>query len=215
MRLLILVIAVISALFFRIFLISVYKVSTQSMAPALLAGDYIIASKISFGLKSPWSDNVFLKSSPQVGDLVVYQKNSKVFVKRILALPKSEIEYTQGAYFIDEKNCQYKTIAQAANKPLSDKYSLFNETCGDLSNQIIKQNDTEDAVKLERQKLGDNQYFVASDFRNFEKDLSNAEAITFDQIIGKPIFIWMSYSAMHDFISNELGVRWSRIMTIL
>lgn len=175
------------------------------MAPTLLAGDYIIASKISFGMKSP----------PQVGDLVVYRKNAKIFVKRIIALPKSEIEYTQGAYVIDEKKCQYDVLTQASSNSVSDQYAFFNETCGNRLNRIIKQIQGADAVQLARQKLGDNQYFVASDFRNFENDLSNAEAITFDQIIGKPMFIWMSYSSMQDFISNQLGIRWSRIMTML
>lgn len=215
MRLLVLVIAVTLALFFRFFLISVYKVSTQSMAPTLVAGDYILASKISFGLKTPWSGNIFFKSTPEVGDLIVYHKNSKIFVKRIMAAPLSEIEYSQGAYLINGDKCQYEAIGNASKKIESDQYKLFAETCGSSQKQIIKPVDSTDKVQIPRQKLAENQYFVASDFRNFDNDLSSAEAITFDQIIGKPIFIWMSYSSVQDFISDEIGIRWTRIMTML
>lgn len=215
MRLLVLVIAVSSALFFRFFLISVYKVSTQSMAPALMAGDYILASKISFGMKTPWSGSIFFKSTPEVGDLIVYHKNSKVFVKRVLATALSEVEYSQGSYLINGNKCQYEELGNVSKLIESGQYKLFTEICGSSQKKIIKLADGADKVQIPRQKLAENQYFVASDFRNFESDLSNAEAITFDQIIGKPMFIWMSYSSMQDFISDQIGIRWNRIMTML
>lgn len=158
-----LVMVIVVALFCRVFFVSVYKVSSQTMAPTLLVGDFILVSKTSYGIKLPWSNDVYFSASPKHGDLVVFHKNSKIYIKRVLAVAGDEIE------------------------------------------------------KLKLDKL---QVFVASDNRGLDnKDSENeqsvSETISTDQIIGKPLFVWMSYSSTQDFISKTTGVRWNRILTKL
>ena len=100
-------ITVILALFCRAFLVSVYIVPSQKMAPAIFSGEYLLASKISFGLKFPWSDEVMLQRTPGRGELVIFNKNSKTFIKRVIGGHLDEIEYGGGEFSVNSAKCNY------------------------------------------------------------------------------------------------------------
>lgn len=181
------------------------------MAPTLLAGDYILSSKLSFGFKIPWSGDTYFSSLPQPGELVVYQKNSKTYIKRVLASPNQHVELKSGDYHINSISCFYDYL----DNQEADGYSFYNEKCGSVSNKILKLKEKVFHEATSQNKLTTTQFYVVGDYRNFEKDINTGEVIEIDQIIGKPLFIWMSYSSTQDFISKSLGIRWKRIMTML
>ena len=157
MKYIFLIAAILIAVFCRVFLVSVYKVSSQTMAPTLLAGDFVLVSKASFGIKLPWSaegsNEVYFSANPKDGDLVVFRKNSKIYIKRVLKLENSQV--------------------------------------------LV---------------VGDNK---EPDSKNSDNEPNTPEMISTDQIIGKPLYVWMSYSSTQDFISKTSGVRWNRILTKL
>lgn len=215
MKYIIFFIAVILAVFCRVFLVSVYKVSSQSMAPAILAGDFILSLNTAYGFKNLWSNEVYFEVKPKQGELIAFHKQSKIYIKRVLAVGPNEIEFRNGEYFINSMKCDY--IFKEDTE--IDFYGFFEEKCSSNSYKIIKLidgNKTASTSKLlSKLKLEDRQIFVAADHRNFKTDPDVAEIISVDQIIGKPIFIWMSYSSTQDFISKTLGLRWNRILTKL
>lgn len=211
MRYAIVTIVIIVALFCRAFLVSVYKVPTQKMAPTILAGDFVFASKVSYGLKFPWSESVYFNAKPERGDLVVFHKNSQIFIKRIVAVPLDEVEFIDGEYWVNSTKCIYNML----EKTESSAYSIYEEMCGDLPRKIIKPIDLDKLIQMSKTKLGSLQFLVVNDYRSLERDSSSVELIADDQIIGKPLFVWMSYSSTQDFISNTLGIRWNRILTKL
>lgn len=91
--------ALVVALFFRVFIISVYKIPTPSMSPTFLPGDFIMASQVSYGLKFPWSEDVWFASKPQVGDLIVFKFKKKptiTYIKRIFAIDGEEFKLADG-----------------------------------------------------------------------------------------------------------------------
>lgn len=76
------------ALFFRFFIFSAYKIPTNSMEPTFLPGDFILSSRISYGFRLPWAETVWLESSPQKNDLVVFKFKGKPgtpYIKRVVA----------------------------------------------------------------------------------------------------------------------------------
>ena len=79
--------ALLFALFCRIFFISVYKISTESMNPKLLSGDIIVANQLSYGFRLPWMQTGYFESEPEVGDIVVYKVKKTIgddiLIKRI------------------------------------------------------------------------------------------------------------------------------------
>lgn len=211
MRYAIVAATVMVALFCRAFLVSVYKVPTQKMAPTILAGDYVLASKSSYGLKFPWSESVYFLAKPERGDLIVFHKNSQIFIKRVIGVPRDEVESINGEYQINSIKCVYKML----EKNEDPNYRIYEEKCGESQRNIIRPIAENKLVQMSKTKLGDLQFLVANDNRNLESDPNLAELISNDQIIGKPLLVWMSYSSTQDFISNTLGIRWNRILTKL
>jgi signal peptidase I len=203
--------AIIMALFCRAFLVSVYKVPSQSMAPTIISGDFIFALQTSYGVKFPWSKEVYFSSKPQRGDLVAFLKDSKIFIRRVLAIEQDKIEYIRGEFWLNSEKCIY-----GPSQVFMDvEMNLSEETCGAISHKIIRPADLSKSIQIQKIKLENSQIFVASDNRSTENNPNMAEIIELDQIIGKPLFVWMSYSSTQDFISQTLGVRWNRILTKL
>ena len=211
MKYTIIFITMILALFCRSFLVSAYKVPSNKMAPAILAGEFLLASKVSFGMKFPWSEEAFFASNPQRGDLVLYSKDSKVFIKRVIAVAQDEIEYQAGEFSINSTKCMYVLIEKTDDV----NYGIFDEICGDTSQKIYQAFQPKKLTLVNKIKLEKSQFFVASDFRSLTDDSEVAELVSYDQIIGKPLFVWMSYSSTQDFISKSLGIRMNRILTKL
>jgi signal peptidase I len=77
------------ALFCRLFIISVYRVPSTSMEPAILSGELIIANQLSYGFKLPWMESGYFESDPVVGDIVAIKMRNKMsedyLIKRISA----------------------------------------------------------------------------------------------------------------------------------
>lgn len=65
------------SIFCRLFLISVYRMPTNAMAPAILAGEIIIVSQVAYGFKFPWMESGYFESDPQVGDVIVFKIKNK------------------------------------------------------------------------------------------------------------------------------------------
>ncbi len=213
----ILLVSVFSALLLRVFIVSVYKVPSQSMAPQLLAGDFVIASQLAYQYESLFARNIFSAARPKAGDLVVYLKNSKIFIRRILAVGADSFEMNLHVLTVNSKDCIYSSgLSLEFQKDITSHLLMQTETCG-LSSRLILQTlePLGGPLSWANTTLSKNQYLVASDNRTRENNPELLEIINYDQILGKPQLIWMSYSSTQDFISNITGVRWNRILTKL
>lgn len=209
MRYTIVLISVVLALICRAFVISVYKVPTQSMAPTILAGDFVLASNTSYGLKLPWNEEAYFESEPKKGDLVVYSKDAKTYIKRVVAVAADEVELKGNQLYVNSLNCSYEDISYNEDKSLS----VSIEKCADFSHTVLRSEDYRQALSFQKIKLAPKQFFVLSDNRLSDEKLILFDVISSDQIISKPMLIWMSYSTTQDFISQSLGFRWNRILT--
>ncbi len=92
--------ALLGALFFRTFIVSVYKIPTNSMKPTFLPGDFILASRISYGLQFPWTDEAWFASAPARGDLVVVKFKGKpgiTYIKRVIAVAGENVTTADGS----------------------------------------------------------------------------------------------------------------------
>lgn len=114
----IILIAFVCAVFTRVFILSVYKVSTESMSPLLIPGDFVLASQISYGIKFPWSENTWFKNQPKKGDIVAFSfknKPSITYLKEIIALEgdvilnssKKETKLLPQQIYVNNKNAYY------------------------------------------------------------------------------------------------------------
>lgn len=206
--------AILFALILRIFIIAVYKSPSNSMAPEIMQGEHIIASKLSYGFKSEFDGETYFATQPDVGNLVIYIKNTKTIIKRVLAKPGDTIEYQSNQLLINAKPCQYLPIKVYE----SDSLENVSEVCENYPARSIIRSLlplSSSAQIITSTKLAEGQFLVGGDHRSFEGGLQILDIISADQIVGKPQFVWMSYSSTQDFISTTLGIRWNRILTKL
>lgn len=97
----------------RSFIISPFNIPSESMLPRLLIGDYLFASKWSYGYTKyslPFSvplipGRVFARQ-PERGDVVIFKAppgDDLDYIKRVIGLPGDEIQMKNGQVFLNGK----------------------------------------------------------------------------------------------------------------
>ena len=213
-------IALILAFFCRSFLVSVYKIPTVSMAPTFWPGDFILASRIGYGLQLPYSTQFYFKSAPARGDLIVFQfnqdkakdKSTAQYIKRVVAIAGDEIEIKNSRLIINGKPCSYLIKEQ---KLSIETFGVFEEDCENSKREVILSNlsDNGPLSIFNRFKVPEGQVFVLGDNRDTSDDSRDLGTVDTDQIASKVVAIWMSYGSTQDFISGPNKIRWNRILT--
>ena len=91
-----LIIALVLAMIIRTFFIQAFKIPSGSMLDTLLIGDHLLVSKITYGVKVPFTDNYLMHfNDPRQGDIIVFEfpeDPDKDFIKRIIGAPGDPIE---------------------------------------------------------------------------------------------------------------------------
>jgi signal peptidase I len=81
----------------RSFLVEPFKIPSGSMMPTLLAGDYILVNKFTYGLRVPIINSTFVKiGEPARGDVFVFHYPPEPtidYIKRVVGLPGDVIQY--------------------------------------------------------------------------------------------------------------------------
>ncbi len=103
--------AVTLAIAVRTLLFQPFHIPTESMRPTLEGGDYVIASKWSYGYSRfslPWAPDLFdgriFGRLPERGDIVVFrapQTGADTYIKRVMGLPGDLVEIRGGVVIIN------------------------------------------------------------------------------------------------------------------
>src|SRR5260370_7791852 len=79
----------------RAFVIEPFRIPSASMMPGLVAGDFILVNKFSYGLRLPVTNTKIVRiGEPQRGDVIVFRLPSDPsvhFIKRLIGLPADHI----------------------------------------------------------------------------------------------------------------------------
>ena len=87
-------VAIVIAVILRMFVVQAYRVSSGSMEPSLVEGDFLFVNKVSYYF-----------SEPQAGEIIVFAyplNPSKDYIKRIVALPGQKVEVRDKQLYIDD-----------------------------------------------------------------------------------------------------------------
>ena len=110
--------ALVIALVIRSFLFQPFNIPSGSMEPTLLIGDYLFASKFSYGFSRyslPFSPPLFsgrvLASPPNRGDILIFRHGRDDFIKRVIGLPGDRIQLIGGVIFINGTPVERHRIA--------------------------------------------------------------------------------------------------------
>ncbi|MCB2051411.1 MAG: signal peptidase I [Novosphingobium sp.] len=108
---------------FRSFIFSPFNIPSESMLPRLMDGDYLLASKWSYGyskysmpFSAPLIPGRIFASQPERGDVVIFKAppgNDIDYIKRVIGLPGDTVQVIDGVVHLNGKAIPKERIADA------------------------------------------------------------------------------------------------------
>lgn len=225
---------------FRSFIFEPFQIPSGSMKPTLLVGDFILVQKFAYGLKDPVTRTKLVEvGAPQRGDMIVfkYPEDPKIdFIKRVIGLPGDRVVYRDKTLYIkpscdtDPTNCkEYQKVSQ---KLLSQGDFLAGMETLDRSSEDLlgfeheilinprypsrEQNFySQPGTRIDEWVVPEGEYFAMGDNRDNSKDSRYWGFVPEENMVGKAVFIWMSFefdrdpNAWYSFVPTD--VRFNRL----
>lgn len=104
---------VLGVVILRSFIISPFNIPSESMLPRLLTGDYLFATKWSYGyskyslpFSAPLIPGRLFASQPERGDIAIFKAppgNDVDYIKRVIGLPGDEVQMKGGQLWLNGK----------------------------------------------------------------------------------------------------------------
>ena len=233
---------------FRSFFYEPFQIPSGSMMPTLLVGDFILVEKFAYGVKDPvWRTQLMDVSDPERGDAVVfkYPLDTNVdFIKRVIGLPGDTVVYRNKQLYIKPKceaeqtetsglNCNEfnKLETQLINQ---DEFfsegvaeARLTENLANVSHDILINPARPEqkmayyqqpGTRIDEWVVPQDSYFVMGDNRDNSKDGRFWGFVDKEKLVGKAVFIWMSFEFEQDPDSIlpswvPTGVRFERLGT--
>ena len=229
-----------AVLVLRSFLFEPFQIPSGSMMPTLLVGDFILVQKFAYGVKEPLNNRTLLETGhPKRGDVVVFkypEEPTVDYIKRVVGLPGDRIIYRNKQLFIQpacagSQDCP--AIAKVEQTFLNSgdfiqggvPLERYQEQLGNVSHQILKNPQQPDYVPMYFHQPGneadewvvpEGHYFAMGDNRDNSKDSRFWGFVPERNLVGKAVFIWISFEFERDPGSPipgwiPTGVRFNRI----
>jgi len=120
----VLALAVLLALLLRTMVVSPCMVSSGSMQPTLLPGDWTLVNRVAYGLTPPFLQTpLILWAVPKPGDVVLFRSGGGgTFVKRVVALPGDMVEMREKRLYVNGRlqDEPYAVHQDSELKPVRD-----------------------------------------------------------------------------------------------
>ena len=213
---------VIFVLVFTSYIAQATQVPTESMKPSILVGDHFFLDKISFPANYPTAVRPYLPHrSIRRGDIVAFKSPTDgniPFVKRVIGLSGDTIEVRNKAVLVN-------------GVQLDEPYKIHVDSTvygtDPWTPEELKVRDNYGPVTVPA-----NSYFVMGDNRDNSNDSRYWGFVTWDELIGKPLFVYWSYESdpyvpgdknLREWLDGYLAIvihffdktRWFRIGTMV
>ncbi|ADH86979.1 signal peptidase I [Desulfurivibrio alkaliphilus] len=183
------IVALLLALLIRTFVVQAFKIPSGSMEPTLLIGDHLLVNKFVYGVRNPFSGEVWVSlQEPKRYDVVVfrYPRNPRQdYIKRIIGLPGETVEIRDKQVYID-------------GEPLEDPRAVFRDD--DILPPSRQPRDNFGPVKV-----GPDELFTLGDNRDNSHDSRFWGMVETTALRGKAFVLYWSWD------HEETGVRWNRL----
>ncbi len=165
-------------IFMRSALADWYVVPSSSMYPHLLEGDRVIANRVAYVIRIPFT-NIVVKQvgNPQRGDIVTFfsPEDGTRLVKRVIGLPGDTIEMRDRRLIINGEEANYQEVADVPREYLTPHYEMsqrvFTESLGDLHHNIIVMPEAYQSIQsFGPVQIPEGQYVMLGDNRDNSRD---------------------------------------------
>jgi len=201
---------ILAVLVLRSFIVEPFRIPSGSMMPTLLAGDFILVNKFSYGVRLPVIDTKIIPiGKPERGDVLVfrYPKDPSIdYIKRVVGLPGDKVAYYNKQLFINgEPAIQtglgiYDGVGAGVSMAGS---KMFSENLTGVKHNILI--DAQRGTLEGEFQVPEGRYFVMGDNRDNSNDSRYWGVVPEENLVGKAFMIWMNWD------STAGGVTWSRI----
>lgn len=173
------VVAVILALLIKVILVEAYNIPSESMQNTLLVGDFLLADKLTYGPRIPFTDiRLPALRDPQVGDVVVFRfpdNPQKNFIKRVVARGGDEVHVLDKVLYIN-------------GKPVDEsRFAIHSDST------IIPAGTTQPRDNFGPIKIPFGHYFVLGDNRDNSSDSRFWGTVPRNMISGKALMVHWSW----------------------
>src|SRR5216117_2639232 len=213
---------IIFVLVFTSYVAQATQVPTESMKPTILVGDHFFLDKVAFPANYPaFIDKYLPHRSIKRGDIIAFKSPTDgniPFVKRVIGMPGDTVEVRNKSVFVN-------------GSQLDEPYKIHVDSTvygtDPWTPEELKIRDNYGPVTVPA-----NSYLVMGDNRDNSNDSCYWGFVTWDEIIGKPLFVYWSYESdpyvpgdksLHEWLNGYLAIaihffdktRWFRIGTIV
>lgn len=205
---------ILAVLVLRSFLVEPFRIPSGSMMPTLLAGDFILVNKYTYGIRLPvLNTKVIALGEPKRGDVAVFRypnDPSTDYIKRVIGVPGDTIRYYGKQVYINGEPAEqtslgtYATTGEGLRMTGTDKRL---EKLGDIEHEILV--DTTRPSMNGETVVPEGQYFVMGDNRDNSNDSRVWGFVPDENLVGKAFMIWMNWDSVQDRVS------WERIGNII
>lgn len=213
-----LILAIVFALFVRSFLVTAYKVPTGSMQPSLKPGDFIFASRVSYGVSIPFSLERWGKSLPERGDIVVFSYPNAptiTYVKRVMALPGDRVQVKAGRLWINDVPLKYQKVEHLdKDNPNPELFDVYEESMEGRSWNVIFQKSPlgQDFGPI---VVSPEEVFLLGDNRDASDDSRYWGTVPLSFVYGRVVLIWLSLDWRSKWVGDRYpSVRWERVFSM-
>ncbi len=176
----------------RSFLFEPFRIPSASMMPTLLAGDFILVNKFSYGIRLPVANvKIFGDGQPERGDVAVFrypEDPSVAFIKRIVGLPGDRVRYENKVLFINDIPASQTPVPNGQWE--SERLYSRTEQIGAKEHRILVRG--YGPVGAMEWTVPQGHYFVLGDNRDNSRDSRFWGFLPDENLIGRAFFIWMN-----------------------
>ena len=209
---------VIALVFFvRSFLYEPFKIPSGSMEPTLIAGDFILVNKFSYGVRLPVLNKKVLEvNQPKRGDVMVFrypEDPSTDYIKRVIGVPGDKIVYKNKRLTVNGQKVQYQTLPDYLDE--ADDVSVayrkqFMENLTGVQHRILNFEEKPADVRFPKDfphrelcaydiegfacSVPAGHYFMMGDNRDNSGDSRYWGFVPDENVVGKAFFVWMNFS---------------------
>ncbi len=194
----------------RSFLVEPFRIPSGSMMPGLLAGDFILVNKYTYGLRLPVINRKAVDiNAPKRGDVMVFRFPADPavnYIKRVIGLPGDRIVYRDKKLFINNQPMPQESAGDYTYTESGDHLLLarrLKERIDGMEHDILLSEGAGSGTLEFSVPAG--HYFVMGDNRDRSNDSRYWGTVPDTNVVGRAFLIWFSW----DMVAG--GVSWNRI----
>jgi len=194
----------------RSFLVEPFRIPSGSMMPGLLAGDFILVNKFTYGLRLPVINHKVVDIGvPKRGDVMVFRfpgDPSVNYIKRVIGLPGDKIVYRDKKLLINEQPMPQSPVGDYTYTESGDHIifarRLQEQMDGGQHDILVSEGAGAGLLEF---AVPAGHYFVMGDNRDRSNDSRYWGTVPEANVVGHAFLIWFSW----DMIKG--GVAWNRL----